>query len=130
MMNDSFLPSVSTIDLDNPFACGLAVGAAAANKEMLFSSLLKPAAPAPVNKKYYNVKQAATYLSVSESTIYELALKKKVKKLGGSYRFSIEQLDSFFLPRDDNRVSVKRNTNTDSGARLLRTIIFEKKGAV
>jgi len=111
--DDSFIPSVSLIG-DNPFAVGVAIGAVAAHKEMLFSSLLKPSPASSDSDELLTISEAAKYLSVKVSTLYASVHYERIPfvKAGSLLRFRKSELDAWLssppVPAPVPPVRVKR----------------------
>ena len=62
------------------------------------------------------IKQVAEYLKVTERTIYKLAAAKKIPafKVGGMWRFSLADIDSWIKQQSMDGLDVGRNTEDEA----------------
>ncbi len=63
------------------------------------------------------IKEVAIYLKVTERTIYRLAAAKKIPafKIGGSWRFSRPDIDSWIKQQSMENIDIPKNGNEDQG---------------
>lgn len=63
------------------------------------------------------IKEVAIYLKVTERTIYRLAAAKKVPafKIGGSWRFSRPDIDSWIRQQSMENMGIQKNENEGQG---------------
>jgi len=133
MKDDSFLPSVF-ISEDNPLAAGVLIGSAAASKEMLFSSLLKPAPAASVSdNELLNYTEAAAYLKVQVSTLQGMVHFKKIPylKVGSLVRFRKAELDTWLSSSSSSaapNIPLKRKIKPRKGTKPKTKMKATSKG--
>ena len=63
------------------------------------------------------IKDVAIYLKVTERTIYRLAAAKKIPafKIGGSWRFSRSDIDSWIKQQSMENIDIQKNENEEQG---------------
>jgi excisionase family DNA binding protein len=85
--------------------------------DVLFHQVTKSMSTSTGDGGILTIKEVAIYLKVTERTIYRLAAAKKIPafKIGGSWRFSRPDIDSWIKQQSMENIDIPKNGNEDQG---------------